>query len=242
MPIEMSFQTSDLEISWRKVVGDEFDKSHMRDLQNFLRTEAENGQAVFPSNEAIFAAFSATPFDKVRVVLLGQDPYHGVGQAHGLCFSVTEGVRLPPSLLNIYKELELDLGIQRTKSGDLKEWTKQGVLLLNSVLTVRENQAGSHQRRGWEQFTDRAIKELADRRDGLVFVLWGAYAQKKAAFVDRRKHLVLESVHPSPLSASRGFFGSRPFSKINQYLVSRGEAPIDWASHMRSVKSPEAQR
>lgn len=220
-----------LEKSWQAVLGDEFEKGHMKALGEFLRTEKENGFTVFPPAKDIFAAFSATPFEKVRVVILGQDPYHGTGQAHGLCFSVEPGVALPPSLLNIYKELESDLKIPRVKSGSLREWTDQGVFLLNSVLTVRENQAASHQRRGWETFTDRAIKELADRREGLVFVLWGAYAQKKAAFVARSKHLVLESVHPSPLSASRGFFGSRPFSKINEYLISRGQPPIDWAAH-----------
>jgi uracil-DNA glycosylase len=231
MNLITTLSANNLEISWQTIIGDEFDKAHMKALGEFLRLESENGFSIFPAVENVFAAFSATPFDKVRVVILGQDPYHGVGQAHGLCFSVEPGIRLPPSLLNIYKELESDLNVPCAKSGSLIEWSKQGVLLLNSVLTVRENQAASHQRQGWEIFTDRAIKELADRREGLVFVLWGAYAQKKAAFVDRNKHLVLESVHPSPLSASRGFFGSRPFSKINEYLVSRGEPPIDWAAH-----------
>lgn len=229
-----------LEESWKAVLGDEFDKGHMKALGDFLCAEKEKGFSIFPSEKDVFAAFTATPFDKVRVVILGQDPYHGPGQAHGLCFSVEPGIGLPPSLLNIYKELESDLKIPRIKSGNLREWSNQGVLLLNSVLTVRENQAASHQRRGWELFTDRAIKELADRREGLVFVLWGAYAQKKAAFVDRSRHLVLESVHPSPLSASRGFFGSRPFSKINEYLISRGQPPIDWAAHTRSVNEPSA--
>jgi uracil-DNA glycosylase len=227
----MNLTADKLEKSWRAVLEGEFDKTHMKSLGEFLRAESENGLSIFPSEENVFAAFAATPFGKVRVVILGQDPYHGPGQAHGFSFSVEPGVRLPPSLLNIYKELESDLGIPRGKSGNLKAWANQGVLLLNSVLTVRENQAASHQRRGWEQFTDRAIKELAERREGIVFILWGAYALKKAAFVDRNKHLVIESVHPSPLSASRGFFGSRPFSKINQYFASRGEAPIDWSSH-----------
>lgn len=227
----MNLNANSLEKSWQAVLADEFEKGHMKTLSDFLRSETENGFAIFPAEKDVFAAFAATPFHKVRVVILGQDPYHGPGQAHGLSFSVELGVRLPPSLLNIYKELESDLGIPRTKSGSLKQWANQGVLLLNSVLTVRENQAASHQRRGWELFTDRAIKELANSREGIVFVLWGAYAQKKAEFVDRKKHLVLESVHPSPLSASRGFFGSRPFSKINQYLATRGEPPIDWSSH-----------
>jgi uracil-DNA glycosylase len=227
----MKLSAIKLDESWQAVLGDEFEKAHMHALREFLRSEAENGFSVFPAEKEVFAAFAATPFDKVRVIILGQDPYHGAGQADGLSFSVEPGVRLPPSLLNIYKELETDLGIPRVKSGSLKPWANQGVLLLNSVLTVRENQAASHQRRGWELFTDRAIKELADSREGLIFVLWGSYAQKKAEFVDRRKHLVLESAHPSPLSASRGFFGSRPFSKINQYFASRGEPPIDWSSH-----------
>jgi uracil-DNA glycosylase len=216
------------EPSWLGVMGDEFEKPHMEKLRAFLKTELDRKQRVFPRASEYFAAFDAAPFEQVRVVILGQDPYHGPGQAHGLCFSVREGVPLPPSLLNIYKELEADLGIPRAKTGFLESWSKQGVLLLNSVLTVRENQAASHQGKGWELFTDRAIRELAERREGLVFVLWGAYAQKKAAFVDRSKHLVIESPHPSPLSASRGFLGSRPFSKINAYLRSRGEPEIDW--------------
>jgi uracil-DNA glycosylase len=235
----MNLNADKLEKSWRAVLGDEFEKAHMKDLGDFLRSEAEKGLSIFPAEKNVFAAFGATPFSKVRVVILGQDPYHGAGQAHGLSFSVEHGVRLPPSLSNIYKELESDLGIPRAKSGSLLGWANQGVLLLNSVLTVRENQAASHQRRGWEQFTDRAIKELAERREGIVFVLWGAYASKKAAFVDRSKHLVIESVHPSPLSASRGFFGSRPFSKINQYFEARVEPPIDWTAHIRQDTEKE---
>ncbi|MBN8539843.1 MAG: uracil-DNA glycosylase [Deltaproteobacteria bacterium] len=235
----MNLNADKVEKSWQAVLGDEFETTHMKALGDFLRSETENGLSIFPAEKDVFAAFTATPFDKVRVVILGQDPYHGAGQAHGLSFSVEAGVRLPPSLLNIYKELESDLGIPRGKSGSLREWANQGVLLLNSVLTVRENQAASHQRRGWEQFTDRAIKELADRREGIVFILWGAYALKKAAFVDRSKHRVIESVHPSPLSASRGFFGSRPFSKINQYFASRAEPPIDWAAHIRQETEKE---
>jgi uracil-DNA glycosylase len=178
----------------------------------------------------LFDEFSApyTPFEKVKVVILGQDPYHGPGQAHGLCFSVRPGVKPPPSLKNIYKELKTDVGIQTPDHGYLISWADQGVLLLNSVLTVREGEAASHQKKGWEQFTDRAIHLLNEKRENIVFVLWGAYAQKKAQFVDRKKHLVLESVHPSPLSASRGFFGTRPFSKINKYLESKGLDPINW--------------
>lgn len=217
-----------LEPSWMKVMGDEFEKPYMEKLRSFLKTELDSGQQLFPRATDYFAAFDATPFDQVRVVILGQDPYHGEGQAHGLCFSVQPGVALPPSLLNIYKELETDLGIPRVRQGHLMKWAEQGVLLLNSVLTVRAHQAGSHQKRGWEEFTDRAIRELNDRKEGLVFVLWGAYAQKKGAFIDRKKHLVIESVHPSPLSAMRGFFGSRPFSKINAYLRSKGQPEINW--------------
>ena len=214
--------------SWMHVMGDEFEKPYMKELRAFLKSELDSGKKLFPGTSDYFAAFRATPFEKVRVVILGQDPYHGPGQAHGLSFSVPPGVKPPPSLMNIYKELEADLKIPRTREGHLLRWAQQGVLLLNSVLTVRENEAGSHQKRGWEQFTDRAIRELNDRRENLVFVLWGAYAQKKGAFIDRKKHLVLESVHPSPLSASRGFLGSRPFSKINQYLHAHGKPEIDW--------------
>lgn len=214
--------------SWMKVMGDEFKKPYMQKLRTFLKSELEKGHRLFPRAANYFAAFEATPFNKVRIVILGQDPYHGLGQAHGLCFSVQPGVPLPPSLQNIYKELEADLGIPRARTGDLMGWAKQGVLLLNSVLTVRENHAGSHQKQGWEEFTDRAIRELNDRRENLVFVLWGAYAQKKGAFIDRKKHLVIESVHPSPLSASRGFLGSKPFSKINKYLRQHGQPEVDW--------------
>lgn len=215
--------------SWLEKLGDEFEQKHMRDLRSFIKTEIESGKKLHPRPAEYFAAFDATPFEQVRVVILGQDPYHGDGQAHGLCFSVRDGVALPPSLVNIYKELEADLGLPRSKSGYLMNWAKQGVLLLNSVLTVRDGQAASHQGKGWELFTDRAIRELSEKREGLVFVLWGAYAQKKGAVIDRKKHFVIESPHPSPLSAHRGFFGSKPFSKINTYLERRGEAPIDWS-------------
>lgn len=221
-------KTDSLDPSWLAVLADEFEKPYFKDLSKFLRHETVNGNKVLPDTCDYFAAFNATKFEDVRVVIVGQDPYHGDGQAHGLCFSVQNGVRPPPSLLNIYKELESDLGIPRPTHGNLQKWAQQGVLLLNSVLTVRESEAGSHQKRGWEQFTDRAIHELNDRRENLVFVLWGAYAQKKGAFIDRRRHCVIESVHPSPLSASRGFLGSRPFSKINSYLRDHGATEIDW--------------
>jgi uracil-DNA glycosylase len=217
-----------LDLSWQRVLGDEFEKAYFKELRVFLKKEIDSGKTVFPVSAEYFAAFNATKFGDVSVVLLGQDPYHGEGQAHGLCFSVQKGIRPPPSLLNIYKELEADLGIPRAHDGDLSNWAKQGVLLLNSVLTVRESEAGSHRKRGWEEFTDRAICEINDRRENVVFVLWGAYAQKKGAFIDRKRHYVIESAHPSPLSASRGFLGSRPFSKINTYLRQHGAREIDW--------------
>lgn len=214
--------------SWMKVMGDELKTSYMKKLSAFLESETSKGKKLFPQKSEYFAAFKATPFEKVRVVILGQDPYPTPGHAHGLCFSVQPGVAPPRSLQNIFKELESDLGIPRVQYGNLMRWAEQGVLLLNSVLTVSEGAAGSHQKRGWEQFTDRAVRELNDHRENLVFVLWGAYAQKKGEFIDRTKHLVIESVHPSPLSASRGFIGSRPFSKINRYLSEHGKAEVDW--------------
>ncbi len=217
-----------LEPGWKQVLHAEFAKPYMIELRAFLKNEIHSGQTIYPQPANWFAAFDHAPFNQVKVVILGQDPYHGPGQAHGLSFSVPPGVPPPPSLLNIYKELESDLGMKRPKHGHLIHWANQGVLLLNSVLTVREGQAGSHQKRGWEQFTDQAIRALNDQREQLVFVLWGAYAQKKGQFIDRKKHLVIEGVHPSPLSASRGFFGSRPFSRCNTYLVSQGKHPIDW--------------
>lgn len=183
---------------------------------------------VYPPGRLIFNAFNLCPFDKVKVVIIGQDPYHGPGQAHGLCFSVNDGVAFPPSLQNIFKEIHDDLGMPIPASGNLTRWAEQGVLLLNATLTVRAHQAGSHQRRGWEEFTDAAIRVLAEQKEHLVFILWGAYAQKKGAFIDRNKHLVLTSVHPSPLSAYNGFFGNKHFSRTNEYLVAHGETPINW--------------
>lgn len=217
-----------LESQWRQRLQNEFEKNHMIELRKFLVAEKSKGKVIYPPSSEIFAAFNETPFDKVKVVILGQDPYHGPNQAHGLSFSVPDGVDLPPSLLNIYKELKADLGIEITRKGNLQKWARQGVLLLNSVLTVGQSQAASHQGRGWEQFTDAAIQALNRERENLVFILWGSYAQKKAAFVDSKKHLVIKSVHPSPLSSHRGFFGSKPFSKTNEYLVKKGLAPIDW--------------
>ena len=217
-----------IEESWRRVLVDEFQSHYMSELRSFLRQELDGGAIVFPHTRDYFRAFDLTPFEKVRVVILGQDPYHGAGQAHGLCFSVRDGVAFPPSLLNIFKELQSDLGFPRPTRGDLSSWAQQGVLLLNSVLTVREGQAASHQGRGWERFTDYVVRQLNEQRQGIVFVLWGAYAQKKGALIDRKRHYVIESVHPSPLSASRGFFGSKPFSRINAYLRTAGQTEIDW--------------
>ncbi|MBP2557954.1 uracil-DNA glycosylase [Neorhizobium galegae] len=217
-----------LEESWKHALGSEFSNPYMGELKRFLVAEKEAGKRIFPKGSEYFRALDLTPLDEVKVVILGQDPYHGFGQAHGLCFSVKPGVRIPPSLVNIYKEMETDLGIPPAKHGFLEHWAEQGVLLLNSVLTVEESQAASHQGKGWERFTDAVIRAVNDECDGVVFILWGSYAQKKAAFVDQQRHLVLKSAHPSPLSAHNGFLGSRPFSKANAYLQSIGKDPVDW--------------
>lgn len=200
----------------------------MVSLKNFLKSEYDAGKIIYPKKNEYFKALDLVPLDKVKVVILGQDPYHGPGQAHGLCFSVNEGVSQPPSLKNIFKELNSDLGIEIPKSGNLERWAQQGVLLLNSVLTVENDKAASHQKQGWEQFTDKIIETVNQECEHVVFILWGAYAQKKAFYVDRKKHLVLESVHPSPLSSHRGFFGSKPFSKTNAWLKKQGLTPIKW--------------
>lgn len=230
-----------LEPSWKKVLGDEFDKPYMKELKAFLKAEIKAGKKIYPKPTEYFNAFAHTPFDKVKVVILGQDPYHGPGQAHGLAFSVRPGVQLPPSLRNIYKELKTDVGVNPPDHGYLMPWADQGVLLLNSVLTVEEGKAGAHQKKGWEKLTDRAIHELNERRENLVFVLWGVYAQKKADFVDRKKHLVLSGVHPSPLSAMRGFFDSRVFSKTNAYLEKHGQKPINWQLPMLKELNTDLQ-
>lgn len=213
---------------WREKLQAELSSDQMKKLWAFLEKEKQSGKIIYPREDEYFSALNLAPFNKVKVVIVGQDPYHGPGQAHGLCFSVREGVRFPPSLLNIFKELRDDLGIPLPKNGTLTRWAQQGVLLLNAVLTVEEGKAASHQGQGWELFTDRIIHLLNEQKENLVFILWGAYAQKKADFVDRQKHLVLESVHPSPLAAHRGFFGTKPFSKTNDYLRSHGIAEIDW--------------
>ncbi len=217
-----------LEPSWKARIGDWLQRPEMRELSAFLRQRKAAGARIYPPGPQIFAAFHATPFDAVKVVILGQDPYHGPGQAHGLCFSVLPGVPVPPSLLNIFKELNADLGIAPPDHGCLLPWAHQGVLLLNAVLTVEEGRAGAHQGKGWEGFTDHAIETLAREREGLVFLLWGSYAQAKGKVIDTRRHRVLRAPHPSPLSAHRGFLGCGHFSATNQYLAQRGQVPIDW--------------
>lgn len=218
-----------LEAGWLQQLAPEFEKDYMRSLRAFLRSEKDKQRIIYPKGSEFFNAFNSTPFDQVKVVILGQDPYHGPGQAHGLCFSVRHGVRPPPSLLNIYKELHDDLGIEIPKHGYLQSWADQGVLLLNSVLSVQQAQAASHQGKGWEEFTDMAIASLNEHRENLVFLLWGSYAQRKGQFIDQQKHLVLKAPHPSPLAAHRGFFGCKHFSKTNAYLESLGLTPIAWA-------------
>jgi len=218
-----------LDPSWLEPLRGEFGQPYMAELKHFLLAEREAGKRIFPGGANWFRALDLTPLDKVKVVILGQDPYHGPGQAHGLCFSVPDGVRPPPSLVNIYKELESDLGIPRPAHGFLEHWAQQGVLLLNSVLTVEMGMAASHRDRGWERFTDAVVRLVNAKEQPVVFMLWGSYAQKKAAFVDASRHLVLKAPHPSPLSAHSGFLGCKHFSKANAFLESRGLEPIDWA-------------
>lgn len=215
--------------SWLEPLRSEFDEPYIGNLRQFLRAEKDAGKSIYPKGDEWFRALDLTPLDKVRVVILGQDPYHGEGQAHGLCFSVKPGVQIPPSLANIYKEIESDLGIKPAKHGFLEHWAKQGVLLLNSVLTVEKGRAASHRDQGWERLTDAIIRKVNERPDPVVFMLWGSYAQKKAAFVDTSRHLVLKAPHPSPLSAYSGFFGCKHFSKANAFLESHGLQPVDWA-------------
>ncbi|MDR0546370.1 MAG: uracil-DNA glycosylase [Dysgonamonadaceae bacterium] len=216
-----------IEESWKQRLTPEFEKPYFTDLVQFVKDEYSR-YTIYPKGSLIFNAFAKTPFDDVKVVILGQDPYHEPQQAHGLCFSVNDGIALPPSLQNIYKELQDDLGITPPYSGNLERWAEQGVLLLNATLTVRAHQAGSHQNRGWEAFTDAAIHALAAGKEHLVFILWGSYAQRKGAFIDPAKHLIIKSAHPSPLSSYRGFFGSKPFSQANEYLVRNGKTAIQW--------------
>lgn len=221
-------ETIRLEESWKEALTPEFQSPYMSELKAFLQAEKQAGKQIFPKGADMFRALDLTPLDRVSVVILGQDPYHGDGQAHGLSFSVQPNVRIPPSLVNIYKELQNDLGIPPARHGFLEAWARQGVLLLNSVLTVERGLAASHQRRGWERFTDAIIQAVNDQPNPVVFILWGSYAQKKAGFVDQSRHLVLRSTHPSPLSAHTGFFGTAPFSKANAFLEANGRAPIDW--------------
>lgn len=216
-----------IEQSWKEQLQPEFDKPYFARLTAFVHDEYSKGTC-YPPGKLIFNAFNLCPFDKVKVVIIGQDPYHEPGQAEGLCFSVRDGVRFPPSLINIFKEIKADIGTDIPLSGSLVRWARQGVLLLNATLTVREHAAGSHQRKGWEEFTDAVIKTLSDHRDHLVFILWGAYAQSKAQLIDPSRHFILRSAHPSPLSASRGFFGNHHFSLANQYLEKNGIAPVEW--------------
>ena len=221
------FKNIKLEKSWLKELGLEFELSYMQELKLFLQSEKKRGKKIFPKGEDMFKALNLTPLDKVKVVILGQDPYHGAGQAHGLCFSVPEGVRIPPSLQNIFKELQSDLGLSIPSSGCLESWAGQGVLLLNSILSVEKGLANSHSSKGWELFTDSVIS-MVNEKKSIVFILWGGYAAQKGKSIDSTRHLVLKSVHPSPLSAHRGFFGNRHFSKCNQFLDSKGICPIDW--------------
>jgi uracil-DNA glycosylase len=216
-----------IEVSWKDVLNAEFNQEYFSELKSFLLEEKKKFR-VFPPGKLIFNAFNHTPFDQVKVVLLGQDPYHGAGQAHGLCFSVPEGIQKPPSLVNIFKELKSDLGLEEPLHGNLTRWASQGVLLLNATLTVRENQAGSHQNHGWETFTDAAMKRLSEQRNGLIFMLWGNYAMAKRSLIDPSRHFILTSVHPSPLSAHRGFFGCRHFSQVNNLLRQQGVEEINW--------------
>ena len=218
-----------LERGWSRHLKGEFEKDYMQKLRGFLGQEYDKGKIIYPERDLIFAAFNSTPFDKVKVVIIGQDPYHGAGQAHGLCFSVRENIKIPPSLQNIFKELNRDLNITYPANGNLTGWAKQGVLLLNATLTVEAKSPGGHQNRGWEEFTDKVVDVLNREKKGLIFVLWGSYAQKKGERIDVSKHYILKSSHPSPFSANRGFMGCGHFSKINEILIKRGNQKIDWA-------------
>ena len=224
----MTSSSIKLEKNWLDVIGGEFTQPYMTKLKHFLQQEKAAGRIIYPKGTEIFNALNTTAFDNVRVVIIGQDPYHGEGQAHGLCFSVRKGIAIPPSLINIYKEIEAEYGVKMPPHGDLTGWAAQGVLLLNATLTVQHATAGSHQRKGWEEFTDAIIRAINEKREHIVFLLWGSYAQKKGALIDRKKHLVLEAPHPSPLSAHRGFLGCGHFKKANDYLIKQGLVPVEW--------------
>ena len=230
MEAEEAHPSPDPEIhaSWKRALSQEFPKSYFVELVKSLRKEKASGHVIYPPGKKIFTAFDYTPLEEVKVVIIGQDPYHGPGQANGLCFSVERDTKIPPSLRNIYKELHADIGCPIPDHGDLSAWAKQGVLMLNAMLTVRAHEAGSHQKLGWQHYTDAVIKTVSERREGVVFILWGNFAQGKESLIDSAKHCVIKSVHPSPLSASRGFFGSQPFSKANEYLSQQGSQPVDW--------------
>ncbi len=217
-----------MEESWKQLLQDEFNQPYFLQLKSFLQSEKEKRIIIFPPGNRIFSAFDKTPFEKVKVVILGQDPYHGIDQAHGLCFSVNDGIPIPPSLQNIFKELKSDIGFEIPQSGNLSKWAAQGVFLLNATLTVRQNEAGSHQKKGWETFTDKVIQHISNQKEHVVFILWGKFAQSKNQLIDTTKHLVLEAAHPSPLSAYNGFFGCKHFSKTNDYLQQNHIEPIDW--------------
>jgi uracil-DNA glycosylase len=217
-----------IEESWKEVLKDEFEKPYFQHIITFLKAEKASGKIIYPPGPLIFNAFKQTPFPEVKLVILGQDPYHNKGQAHGLSFSVADGVQKPPSLLNIFKELKNDLGIEISKNGNLEKWARQGVLLLNASLTVRQNEPGSHARIGWLQFTDSVIRKISDQKKGIVFLLWGKFAQEKQALIDETKHFVLKAAHPSPLSANNGFFGCKHFSKANELLIRQQKMPVDW--------------
>jgi uracil-DNA glycosylase len=217
-----------IEESWKQVLKDEFDKTYFQQITTFLKTEKASGKIIYPPGSLIFNAFKQTPFDQIKIVIIGQDPYHNKGQAHGLSFSVPENIMKPPSLNNIFKELKNDLGIEISQSGNLQKWASQGVLLLNASLTVRQNEPGSHSRIGWLQFTDNVIKKISDEKEGIIFLLWGKFAQEKQALIDQTKHFVLKAAHPSPFSAENGFFGCKHFSKANDLLVKQHKIPIDW--------------
>ena len=217
-----------IEESWKSVLKDEFDKPYFGNIVEFLKTEKSQKKVIYPPGNLIFNAFDQTPFDKVKVVILGQDPYHGPGQAMGLCFSVPDGIPAPPSLVNMYKELQSDIGLPIPQTGNLLHWAQQGVFMLNATLTVRAGEANSHSQIGWGNFTDAVIKTISEKKKGIVFLLWGKFAQSKEAFIDKSKHFVLKAAHPSPLSAYNGFFGSKPFCKTNEILTKQGFEPIDW--------------
>ncbi len=224
----MSAANIQIEDSWKAALTEEFEKPYFAEIRRFLQEEKAAGKIIYPPGSLIFNAFNSTPFEKVRVVILGQDPYHGASQAHGLCFSVQHGVKPPPSLVNIYKELKDDVGFEIPKHGNLQKWTEQGVFLLNAMLTVEANQPASHQKKGWEEFTNAVIQKLSKERNGLIFILWGNFAQQKAVLIDESKHTILKAAHPSPFSAYNGFFGCKHFSKTNEILKARGEVEIDW--------------